>query len=176
LINKDKPITEWGLSEKGIARMQKLVEQSWVKSIDVVYSSEETKAVEAAEIVAKAINKKVNKVSDLGEINRSSTGFLEREVFERAVNYFFDNPDLSYEGWETATDAQKRIIDTVIDKIVPENLDKKKILIVSHGGVGALLISYLTGRSISRKEDQPFQGHCFCFSSTGKMIHDWKEF
>ena len=177
LINKNKAITEWGLSEKGVAQMRKLVEKSWIKSIEAIFSSEENKAVEAIEVVAQVKNKKVQRILDLGEIDRSSTGFLERELFEKAVDHFFDNPSLSYKGWETAINAQKRIVDVIIKKIVPETLDKKNILIMSHGGVGALLISYLTGRKISRKEDQPFQGHYFCFDSvSGKMIHSWRSF
>lgn len=177
LIDKSIDITKWKLSEKGVVRMQKLIEESWIKSIEVVYSSEETKAVEAAEIVAKVIDKKVIKFFELGEIDRSSTGFLERELFEKAVDCFFGSPKSSYKGWETAVNAQKRIVDIIFKKIVPEALGNKNILIMSHGGVGALLISYLTGREISRKEDQPFQGHYFCFSSTNnRMIHGWKPF
>lgn len=157
--------------------MEKLICEPWIKLIDTIYSSEETKAVETAEIIAKFLNKEIQKVSNLGEIDRSSTGFLERGDFEKAVDYFFSNPDLSYKGWETAVNAQKCIVDTVMNIIQLDNLDKKNILIVSHGGVGALLISHITKRKISRQEDQPSQGHYFCFDSISKkLIHRWKVF
>lgn len=41
----------------------------------------------------------------LGENDRSATGYLPHEEFEAAANAFFEQPDASFCGWETAVEA-----------------------------------------------------------------------
>lgn len=172
LIDPSIEVTKWGLSKLGRLKLQKMLEQRWIKSIDIIFSSKETKAREAAEILAKHLGKGFNQIKELGEIDRSSTGYLSEE-FEKVVDDFFAYPDKSVRGWEKAKDAQRRIV-KVVSSTIKQN-PNKNIAIVSHGGVGALYLAYLLKKPISCLFNQPGQGHYLCVDiRTNRLVHKWK--
>ncbi len=94
---------------------------------------------------------------DLGENDRSSTGFLKPDEFEAVADEFFTNPEKSVRGWERAADAQRRIV-RAVSSIEQQDRSVGNVAIVSHGAVGTLLYCYLMGKPISRKWDQPPNG------------------
>ena len=88
---------------------------------------------------------------------------------------FFARPDESVRGWERAVDAQRRIVEAVGGAIsmAPDG----NMAIVSHGGVGALLLCHLKHVSVSRAEDQPGQGGGNVFSfeaATRRLLSGWR--
>ena len=87
-----------------------MLEQPWLAHITSLYVSDEKKAVDGAEILAQHLNLPINVQADLGENDRSATGFLESEEFESVADQFFAKPDVSVRGWETARAAQTRIV------------------------------------------------------------------
>jgi broad specificity phosphatase PhoE len=81
-------------------------------------------------------------------------------------------------GWETATDAQARIV-AEIEACLGGDLDEAAagdVLVVGHGAVGTLLYCALAGLPISRRYDQPPGGGCcFAFSiRTRRPIFGWR--
>lgn len=173
IIDRVVPVTEWGLSEKGLVRLEKMIEQPWLKNITAVFSSNENKSVIAAERIGKHLNLEVRKIEGLGEMDRSATGMLEPAEFELVVNEAFANPEQSIRGWERLADAQTRIAKAV-DEAIEASDGSGDIAIVSHGGVGTLLICELKNISITRTEDQQGQGHYFKFNiATKELIHSW---
>ena len=173
-MDKSTPITEWDLSPKGLERLEHLLEKPWIQEISLVYVSTEKKAVTAAKRIAARLYVSVTYMEELGETDRSSTGFLEPSDFERTVDAFFAHPDQNVRGWESAVSAQKRIVNA-IEEVLRKTKDGENIAVVSHGVVGTLLISYLKGTPISRAEDQPGQGHYFVFErATKKLLHTWQ--
>lgn len=174
VINKNTSITEWCLSEKGLKRVDDLLKQSWIKDIDKIFCSKENKAKIAAKKIGNKLNLKTNYLPELGETDRSSTGFLELNEFNETVDKFFENPNESIKGWERSIDAQQRIVNA-IKKIISISKKNENVAVVAHGGVGVLLLCYLKKIPISRKEDQPGQGHFFVFDKkNGKLIHGWE--
>lgn len=176
VIDAEVPVPQWPLSEKGRARMQHLVAKPWIPTITSIYSSTEQKAIDGAEILGSALSLNTMQMEALGENDRSSTGFLAKEAFEAMATRFFNNPNESIEGWERAVDAQSRIFNAVHNLIEsdPSNGD---IAIVSHGGVGTLLLCRLTGAPINRSMDQPGGGggNVFCFErASHRLVHGWK--
>jgi len=94
------------------------------------------------------------------------------ELFEPAVQAFFGEPLLSHRGWETAAAAQQRIADA-LETVLARSPDGD-VAIVSHGGVGTLLLCRLKGTAIRRAEDQPGQGHWFAFDRDTRAVeHGW---
>jgi broad specificity phosphatase PhoE len=160
VIDPRVPITEWELTTEGRARAEALRHAVWLGQIGCVLSSTERKAEELAEILAGSSGTEHRRLSDLGEIDRSSTGFLEPPEFRLAVDSFFAQPNVSFRGWETAEHARGRIVDTVRNAILEHG---PAIAFASHGAVGALLLGELTGRSIPESEDQPGLGCYFAF-------------
>ncbi len=173
-IEPDVPVPRWGLSDMGIARSEKAAQCDWAKTLTRILSSDETKALETAAILARASGVEVEVLEHAGENDRSATGFLVPDEFEKAANWFFTNPEQSFHGWERAIDAQKRIVSTV-SMVLERHDPKKPIAFVGHGGVGTLLKCHLAGLPIARRHDQPAGGgNLFAFSLADRSLAcDW---
>jgi broad specificity phosphatase PhoE len=150
------PVPQWKLSSRGEARVRRMLEQPWVADIRHIVASEERKAVDTAELLARHLALGYVTRAELGENDRSATGYLPREEFEATADLFFEHPDRSVRGWESARAAQARIVgalDGILQAAPPVNM-----AVIAHGGVGALLLCRLKGVPISRAEDQPGDG------------------
>ena len=156
-INPDVPVTEWGLSEIGRERFNRFLQQSWVKSITAIYCSGEQKAIDSAMLLAAHLALSYQDVHELGENDRSSTGYLPAAEFEEVADQFFANAETSVRGWETACDAQRRIVDSVTN-IIANDETRGNIAIVSHGAVGTLMYCHFNNIKIDRRWDQPGAG------------------
>jgi broad specificity phosphatase PhoE len=113
--------------------------------------------------------------AELGENDRSATGYLPREEFEATADLFFKQPDRSVRGWEPARAARARIVDA-IDGIL-RTVPPVNIAVIAHGGVGALLLCRLKGVPISRAEDQPGEGggNFFVFRRADRaLLQGWR--
>lgn len=135
-----------------------------------------TKAIDGAAMLSEALGLPFHHVAALGENDRSATGYLPKMEFEATADAFFAQPSESIRGWERAIDAQARIIGAV-ERIVSTTPGMGHIVIVSHGGVGTLLLCHLKGVSISRMEEQPGTagGNYFLFQMPeGTLVHGWQ--
>ena len=156
-VDPSTPVTEWCLSERGRDRWATLLTRPWVGGIGRVVSSTERKAMEAATLLAAQVGLIVETRAATGELDRSATGFVEPDEHERLADEFFAWPHRSAAGWERAVDAQTRIVNALDDTF---SLDETSdVAVVGHGGVGTLWWCHLAGEPISRRWDQPGQGH-----------------
>lgn len=105
-IDPSVPVPYWQLSPEGIRRMVRLLDQGWVRDVRTVFTSAERKALDAARILAGHLSLEPVVIADLGENDRSATGFLPKAEFEIVADEFFAHPDASVRGWERAIDAQ----------------------------------------------------------------------
>ena len=174
VISREVPVPEWPLSDVGRRRMVQGLSQPWLPSVTSIYSSTERKATDGAEILAQHLGLPFTQVPELGENDRSSTGFLPPDEFEAVANEFFARPNVSIRGWERAIDAQIRIADAV-GKLAACDESGGAIALVSHGAVGTLLYCKFSGNAISRRYDQPPNGggNYFRFSLTPPAVHSW---
>jgi broad specificity phosphatase PhoE len=181
MIDPDVPVPLWGLSELGRARAAAFAARNLLPGDAVLVSSAETKARELADILAAGHGNPVAIRQGFGENDRSSTGFLPPPEFEEQVSLLFDFPDRSANGWETANDAQRRIVGAVMAALA-EFGDSKPLVFVGHGCVGTLLKCHVGKRDISRTEDQreradPGGGNLFAFDlAAGRLLCDWTAF
>jgi broad specificity phosphatase PhoE len=177
LIDPDVPVPLWPLSERGRARMRAgLMLQPWVRDVSAVHCSSERKALDAAALLAEHLGLAFTAHDDLGENDRSSTGYLPPPEFERTADAFFAQPQVSVRGWERAIDAQRRVVGAV-ERIAGDGSAAGTVAFVSHGAVGALLRCHLAGASISRRWDQPGNGggNWFAFSlEPPALCSGWK--
>ena len=140
-----------------------------------IFASAERKAADAAGVLAERLGIRPVVIEGLGENDRSATGYLPKAEFEAVADEFFARPDESVRGWERAADAQRRIVGAVGQALflAPEG----DVAIVSHGGVGALLLCHLRGVPISRDADQPGGGggHVFSFDRANRrLLTGWR--
>lgn len=177
VIDPEVPVPRWPLSPRGRARAVSLCDAPFVASLAALASSDERKALDTAEVVAARTGLDVFVEPNLGENDRSATGYLPAAEFTRHAERFFAFPDDSVAGWETARDAQRRIVaavDVVLDAAPPGD-----VAIVSHGGVGTLLLCALRVLPIDRVHDQPgTTGGCvFTFDRTTRaVVSGWQTF
>jgi broad specificity phosphatase PhoE len=155
--------------------MEKLLSQPWIGNIEAIYCSTEQKAMDGAAILARHLSLDYGTLKTLGEIDRSSTGYLPADEFMATVEQFFAQADESVCGWETARQAQQRITDSV-EAIVQMEKGRGDIAIVSHGGVGALYLCHLKGSPIGEERQPGTSGGCFyCFEARSKrLVHGWR--
>ena len=170
VVSRDVPVPRWPLSERGRRRMHAGLRQPWVKEIGAIYCSTEQKAIDGAEILGEHLSLPFTQIEDLGENDRSATGFLPPDEFERVADQFFARPHESVRGWERAVDAQARIV-----RAVETIQSDATVAIVSHGAVGTLLYCHLAGEPISRRWDQPPNGggNYYRFTLSPRAAHSW---
>ena len=173
-VDRDVPVPQWPLSALGRARMRAGLKQPWVAELSAVYCSNERKAIDGAAIFAAHRSLEVQRITALGENDRSATGFLPPDAFELVADQFFLEPDESVRGWETAAAAQQRIV-AAVHEIDANERSAGLIAIVSHGAVGTLLYCHLSAQPISRRWDQPPNGggNYFAFALGPPGVSSW---
>ncbi len=137
------PVPAWTLSAEGTGRLRLALERPWMSQLGSVFSSAERKAKDTARLVAHHFGLSSVVVEGLGENDRSATGYLPRAEFEATADLFFAHPGESVLGWERAVDAQRRIV-AAVERVMAEAPGHGDVAVVSHGGVGALLLCHLT--------------------------------
>lgn len=173
VIDAKIPVPEWGLSPRGRERLAMMLAEPWIGGIGAVWSSLERKAIETAEPIAAQRGLTVRTLHDLHENDRSATGFLPPDEFERVADQFFAEPTQSVRGWETAHAAQERIVAAV--RLIDAESPPGGVAVAAHGGVGTLLCCHLAGLPISRAHDQKRAGNVIAFErGTWRLIHGWR--
>ena len=175
VVDPAVPVPRWHLKESGIGKLRRFAASGALAGVTAAWASTECKAIEGAGILAASLGIGVRVREDLGENDRSATGFLPPEEFERTADAFFAHPEESIRGWERAADAQARIV-AALRAIAAEENGGGDILVVAHGAVGALLRGHLLESRISRRLDQPCQGCWFPVELPGWRLVtlDWQ--
>jgi len=164
-------VPQWELSAAGRARLAHLLQLPWTRTLARVVSSSETKAVQTARALAEPLGLPVLTDPELGENDRSATGFVPPAEFEQLAGAFFAHPGVSVRGWERAVDAQARFVTAVARAVDGATGD---VAVVAHGGVGTLLWCHLAGVAVDRRHDQPGQGSWFAFEPpAGRPAAPW---
>ena len=142
-VLEDVPAREWDLSEEGKTRAQKLAAKLVHFRPQVIVSSIEPKAQQTAEIIAGILGLEYHSVDGLHEHDRSQSPYTSKDEFQSLVQAFFDKPNQLVFGNETGDQALVRFRQAV-DSVMNSH-DDKLVLIVAHGTVIALFVSWLTG-------------------------------
>ena len=173
-IDPAVPVPHWGLSELGRRRTQSIGARPSLAGTRHIFCSDETKAIETAELLAGPLGLTVEQREDMHENDRSATGFLPPDEFEAVADRFFAEPMSSVRGWERAVDAQARIV-RAIERAI-DTAPTGDILVVGHGGVGTLLYCHCAGLAIARDHDQPAGGgNVFSVAlDTLRALHGWR--
>lgn len=173
IVDPNLDVRRWRLSGAGVNRMRVFADGPLVTNVTSVWSSTEAKAIEAAGILAARLGVGVNVDQDLGENDRTATGFLPPDEFETVADAFFAEPENSIRGWERAIDVQRRG-ENAVQRILSRH-ERGDIAIIAHGAIGTLLLCKYLKVPISRKADQPYQGHYWqAVISTMTVLHPWR--
>lgn len=144
LVEPQKAIVLWGLSEEGIESAKALSNEQVIKDIQVLYASLQTKAIETAVLLSKPNAIPIRTNNDFTEITSFTNKFNSKEEeYEKGVHDFYhDTLDRIAEG-ETHHEALVRF-NSALETVVAEESSKgvNNIGIVSHGNI----LSYFTAQ------------------------------
>ena len=141
------------LSPEGIHQAQLLAEHMPFHTVDAVYSSDLSRAVMTAKILAVKFGLPVIQESGFREVNFGDwegikLSELTTDVPEGFEN-FFTRPDKAYPpNGETFLEAQARVL-TALDEMIAER-EEQSVIVVSHGAVIRLLMCAVLGMPIRK--------------------------
>lgn len=147
-IEADKPIPLWFLSSEGIKLAEKLSATDVIRSLDVIYSSLQTKALETAVILAKPNYIPLEVNSGLGEITSFTRKYLEEPLYSKAVKDFYNGKTKRIAGGETGEEALNRFwhaLEVIVKR--EKNLSRTRVGIVSHGNI----LSYFASQFLDKE-------------------------
>jgi broad specificity phosphatase PhoE len=176
VIDPNQPVPEWPLNPTGRARMERFAGLLADRDVSAVYASTERKARDGAAIVAERLGLSYETDEELGENDRSATGYIAPPEFWDVVRDFFGRPHESIRGWERAVDAQARIV-RAVGRVLRENETSGDIIVVSHGAVGCLLTAHLQKVEIGQESrPQHSGGGCFIVIDRDSftLTQDWR--
>jgi broad specificity phosphatase PhoE len=143
-ITNQKIVSKWILTEKGKEEADSLLKSALFEDTELIITSNEEKAFETALPLAVRLNKPIIREKKLNEINRDKgIFFATKEEYNRNIKLCMEKRNKSFNKWETANHALKRISKKVKD--IEKKYTKKKILIVSHGVVINLYFAKILG-------------------------------
>ena len=138
LVMPGVPPEQWTLSEKGQALCVPLAERLRGYEPAVIFSSEEPKASQTAQLVAEHLGIPWRTGPGLHEHDRSNVPHMRSGEFISMMELFFRRPDERVLGEETAEQARSRF-EAAVSKVLAEQPDGN-IAIISHGTVIALML------------------------------------
>ena len=150
--------TSVGLTEKGKATIEALVQKLRKNKIDLIFSSDFLRTRETAEIIAKEIGIKINFDKKLRDVDvgiyhgRSKEEFYKDFPAEKIKERFYKKPKKG-ENW---LNCRKRMINFLKD--IDRKYQNKNILVVSHGDPLWLLEGTMKGLSDDRLVKLKLQG------------------
>jgi broad specificity phosphatase PhoE len=143
-VEEGLPPEQWHLSEEGRDKCVALARALAAMGPAIVVSSEELKAVETAEVVARELGVPHRSAPDLHEHDRSNVPQLRTAEFISMMELLFRRPGELVLGTETAVAALSRFA-SALDEVVMEQ-PEGNVAVVSHGTVIALLLEELDRR------------------------------
>lgn len=134
LVNPEIPIATWALSVEGVELAKRLNNLEVIRSIEVIYSSLQPKALETAILATKDLGIPIRINDDLTESSSFTNKFVGISELEENTKMYHENANLSINNGETSSQALKRF-NSAVEKIVEAESNRSVIGIVSHGGI-----------------------------------------
>lgn len=152
---KDTP-----LNETGKAQAYQLIPFFQTQNIEVIYSSDLSRAFETASIIAQSLNKHVFLDKKLREMYLGSWEGHSWQEIEAEFDYFFGKPEneknaLNIHSGESYIEFQLRSFE-VFNKIVKNHLNNR-LMIVTHGGVIREIIARIMKINQTQKDAIPIR-------------------
>jgi broad specificity phosphatase PhoE len=142
LVDPARPSHEWKLSDQGRQDASRLADRLKDHGIAKVFSSDEPKAIETAQVIASALNTPTEVAADIFEHDRSNVPHMRSGEFISHVELFFRKPDELVLGRETASECANRFAQA-IQRLVSDHQASTAIAVVTHGTVLSLYLSEL---------------------------------
>jgi broad specificity phosphatase PhoE len=150
-IDQNLPPHQWGLTGEGRVRCVPLSEKLTVHDPGIIVASDEPKAEQTGEIVARELGVPLRTAANIHEHRRKGGVIQTREEFFEKIREFFENPARCVFGLESAQQALNRF--SVAVKSIMADYPDQNVGLVTHGTVMSLYYGFLTG-------EDPYQFWC----------------
>lgn len=130
------PPEEWELSEQGRARCASLATRLSTQLPELIFSSEERKAAQTAELLADALHRPWQTSPGLHEHDRGNVPVMATKEFISAMAQVFRRPRERILGRESADQALTRF-EQSLSRLLDQHADQD-LAVVTHGTVIAL--------------------------------------
>ncbi len=121
------------MSEEGVALAKKLSKLRQVNTLDIVYTSLQTKALETAVLATKNTGIPIKTDTRLTETTSFTNKFVSLEQLQENTKKYYSNTNVSINNGETQEEALSRFNEALRD--ITKLKDKDNIGIVSHGNI-----------------------------------------
>lgn len=139
--NPNQNAKQWGLSANGREQAERFVDDPICDSIEVIYSSNESKSILTATPVADKLHIEILRDGGFNEVARGDT-YLSDEDFALEKQRQLDDWDHPAQGGETGNQALDRFELSV--RNIAQKHAGKVILVVSHGTILNLYFAKIT--------------------------------
>ncbi len=134
---------QWRLSPEGVQMAETLARDPIIKTLNVIYCSDQTKALHTTILLAKDNYIPIKVIPELTEATSITKKFFEN--YEETVTNWYNNPGTRINEGETTEEALRRFSTAVEDIIMKESADQ--IGIVAHANVLSLFASQFEERT-----------------------------
>lgn len=145
LVRHSKTIIEpeinsmlWALSDDGRQAAERLAQDPIFEGTEVIYSSQQVKAVDTANIIGATLQVPVLQEAGLAELSSVTSGFIED--YAGTIHRLYAGEITNINGGETLNEALERF-NRAVGSIAAKHADSSKIAIVSHANVLSLFTS-----------------------------------
>lgn len=144
------------LNEKGINQAGEIARSLSNKKIDVIYSSDLSRARQTAEVISSVTRTMIFLDPRLREIHQGEwQGMLVSEIQQRYYKEFIERKNDPYTmappGGETARQVQERVVSFVND--ISRQYQRKTVAVVSHGFTIAVMVAHFRNIPITNVWD-----------------------
>jgi broad specificity phosphatase PhoE len=133
----------WKLSEKGIEQANALAQHSLVQNIEVIYTSDQLKAIHTGIIVASSLGVPLKQCADLTELTSLTNDW--KEDYGGFIHDMYTGRIERHNDGESLAEAMRRFTQAITEIAIQEQ-NKEVIGIVAHGNVLALFSSQYEAR------------------------------
>lgn len=144
IFEKEVPAVQWILSDAGQMSASNLAETDEVAKLDVIYCSDQTKALETAVLLARPHRHQIRVLHDLTELTSITKKYFD--PYEETVHalYFGDIENIN--GGESIAEGLARF-SAAINAIADETPDKDTVGVVAHANILSIFASQYDGRT-----------------------------
>lgn len=140
---------DYALNSDGFKQAERCAKSFHDFSIDQIYTSPILRAYQTAEILSKEIKVHLEVDQSLTEVdcgNWVGRSYQDLRNLEEWKEHFVNPVNVQLSGWESVVDVNKRSVN-FLERIFA-TLDKKNIIIVSHGDVIRCMLSWALGMNL----------------------------
>lgn len=169
LVNPSVPINTWGLSEEGVILAKKINKLEVIRTLDIVYSSLQPKALETSILATKDFGIPIKTDDRLTETSSFTNKFVGQEQLEKNTKAYYSDKDLSINGGETYNEALNRFTDA-LEEITMAESHKANVGIVSHGNILTAFSSQYTDKDVYKLAEDMKQPDIAVFNWNTKQF------